>query len=170
VQAPVARHVVAADVEALADFACSRGAWYEDEVEEFIQERALSWALAPGPRARYRRLLLFESEGLVAVGGFGPRVFEDALGDIVDGTELQVLALEHEARGTILEDGRRLSDACMATLVQEASRERGTNAMSGIAAKDHTRSIELCSDHGLTKRQPVGDSRYIRMVGRAKSA
>jgi len=160
------------DGPALAAFACSTGAWYEDDVETFIRTSALARALAP--ESPYRLIVFMDDERLIGVAGHHPELLladtgeADESGDRsfrgMQATRLHVLALSVDQQGRRIGDGRRLSDLTMATLISEAMADRESAVLTAVVARDNLRSVALCSRHGLTS-QIAYDASHLRVSG-----
>jgi hypothetical protein len=168
------RPVEERDGPSLAAFACSTGAHYEDEVEQFIRTSALTCGLVGRPRSGYRLLVVLERERLIAVGGYRPEMLlveverEEETKYIFRGdpaTRLHVLALSLEQQGRRLPDGRRMSDLVMQTLMADALGKREEMVLTAVVARDNLRSLALCTRHRLTS-QIEYDRRHVRLSGR----
>jgi ribosomal protein S18 acetylase RimI-like enzyme len=152
-----------ADAPALASFRCSTGPEFEQEVEAFVRDHALPRALD----GDCRLLLVLERDRMIACVGHRPESLITRRGEMVyprPFTRLHLLALALDQQGRRLDDGRRLSDLVMATLIFDALDTRGEQALTAIVARDNLRSIALCERHGL-RSQVRYDSRHIRLSG-----
>lgn len=158
----VVRTATRDDRDAFEKFSCSTGAWYEDEVEEFIRERALRQALATPDN--YRLLVAFEEERMVACGAHHPELLMRGDGVFMITTRLHHLAIATPDQGRVLDDGSRLSDSLLETLMADAIETRTTGILTGIVAQDNLRSIALCERVGL-RSQVRYDFRHIRLTG-----
>jgi hypothetical protein len=150
------------DAEAVAEFACSTGQWFEDEVEHQIRVDALRRAEAHGEEYR---LLLFEEDGrLWAVGAHQPELLVMTSGDELGATRLVALAIAIEQQETSLPDGSGYSDWALAGLIRDALLHRGLRTLASIVARGNVRSQRLCRRHGLTSEIAAGP-RHLRMMG-----
>lgn len=165
----VVREAAAADAELLATFACSTGAWFEDEVEAFVRERALPAALRPGSGHRLR--LVLDDERLAACFAHHPERLVVAAergtpARPLEATRLQLVALSLADQGRRLDDGRRISDLVMASCIADAIEHRSSAILTAIVARDNLRSLALCQRHGL-RSQVAYDARHVRLSGRS---
>lgn len=158
----VVRPATEADEGMLAEFRCSTGPWYEQDVESFVRRRALENALALS--GDYRLLLTIEGERLVCCAAHhGELLFRDD-GNPIVATRLHLLAIAVEDQGRKLDDGTRLSDAVVATLIADALEIREVSVLTAVVALDNLRSMSLCERHGL-RSQVRYDNRHVRMSG-----
>jgi hypothetical protein len=163
----VVRDARESDEEALAEFRCSTGPWFEDEVERHIRDQALARALERDVFG-YRLRLLEEGERLCAVGAHQPEELMLATGPIT-ATRLVVLALALEYQGSVTATGARYADLALTALMFHALvREglfRGVGVLTSLVAVDNIRSQRLCRRVGLTS-ETLASPRYMRMTGR----
>jgi hypothetical protein len=149
------------DGPALGAFRCSTGHAFEQEVEDFVRQKALRLAL--WPEADYRLLLVLDDERIAGCAAH----HRDAL-LLVDrtivATRLSLLALARADQGRRLEDGRRLSDLVMSTLIVDALKTRESDVLTAIVARDNLRSIRLCERNGL-RSQIRYDVDHVRLWG-----
>jgi RimJ/RimL family protein N-acetyltransferase len=161
---PTVRVAEPTDVPLLGAFDCSRGEWYEDEVEEFIRRHALAYA---GTRRHLdHRLLLYETdaEGLVAVGAHELADFRRG-GEHITGTYLVVGAIALPYQGARLEDGTRLSDFLLDALLGDARGfDRGPVIQTRVA-RDNERSLALLRRRGFSREIIPPGSRYVDLFG-----
>ncbi len=165
------REVQERDRRRLEQFRCSRGAWYEDEVEDFVNQKAIARALAVA--TPYRLYVVLAGERLIAVAGHHPELLMVAAGSDASGTptfegrmaeRLHVLALSVDHHRSRLSDGTRCSDFVMDRLIEKALRERTKVVLTGLVARDNHASLVLCERKGLTS-QIEHDDRYLRVSG-----
>jgi hypothetical protein len=110
---------------------------YEDEVEHYVRTRMLADArLKPHG---IRVLAAREDDRLVAVAAHAMEylVFPD---DTYYAARLQVLAISIADQGKVLEDGARLADVLIATLIADALEHVETDLITGIVASENRRS------------------------------
>lgn len=174
----------------MAEFECSDGIWYEDEVQDFIQDRALAETLdedhkvyvdvpsvalgdpaGPNTSAVWspRLLLFFDEDELIAVAGHRPEMLN--LGDsrFILAIGLRVLALGNPYKGRYLDNGPRLSDAVMGALLNDAVGRTGEPVVAtAVVAIDNLRSVTLCERHGLHTQIRHGH-RHARLIGQLGS-
>jgi hypothetical protein len=150
------------DDEALTSFRCSRGRWFQREVEEFINAE-----LPKRLDSEETRTLLFHSgEELIAVGAHQPGVLiiaEDP--GQVQAAHLLLLALTERLQIGRLGDGTRLSDYVLRTLLRDALRTHRTGVAFAIVAIENQRSLTMCERNGLTSQTAV-NRMYARASGR----
>lgn len=166
---PIVRPACMEDGDLLTGFRCSNGAWYEQQVERYIQTHALGRALSEPPG--YRLLLAFnegrllgcmahQQELLFEGGDFG-----NEGGRLIRSVRLHLFAIALDVQGRKLSDGRRLSDALMATLIFDAIITQEQDVLTAVVALDNIRSIVLCERHGL-RSQTQCDAWHVRLSGR----
>ena len=156
------RPAIESDGDALAGFRCSTGPWYEQDVQRFVRERALEQALALSED--YRLLLVLEGDRLACCAAHhGELLFRDD-GNPILATRLHLLAISVEDQGRRLDNGQRLSDTVMATLIADAIETREVTVVTAIVALDNLRSMVLCEGHGL-RSQVQYDARHARLSG-----
>lgn len=161
---PTMRVAAAGDGNLLGAFSCSRGLWFEDEVDAFIQEHALEYAAWRAP-LDHQLLLIFLDEELVGVGAHEQAPMSD--GSL--GTHLAVGALGLAHRGTALADGRRLSDFLLDALIIDASTaaERGqpprTSRAHALVALENDSSLAFLRRRGFVDERVDSDERYVRL-------
>jgi len=158
----VARAATEKDGDSLGAFTCATGPWFEREVESYARKHALRRVMATP--STYRLLVLHEDERLVACAAHHPEVLlrEDATGILA--TRLQLLAIATTDQGRRLEDGTRLSDTVMQTLIADAIETRGTPVLTGIVAQENVRSMACCERNGL-RSQVAYDDLHVRLSG-----
>jgi hypothetical protein len=151
------------DAADLGAFECSTGTWYEDEVQAYVRQQALTHARESSES--YRLLVAVERTRLIAVAAHT----NDVLIMPDDGTcmaaRLQVLAISVTDQGRRLCGGTHLSDVLMATLIADAMDHQRTDVMTAIVAGENLRSVALCERNGLCS-QTRYSSRYLRLTGR----
>jgi hypothetical protein len=162
----VVRPATAEDAGTLARFRCSTGPWYEQDVEDFVRRFALERALA-APN-NYRLLLALEGgRPVCCMAHHGEMLFRKGSefpDPMVVAARLHLLAITVEDQGRRLDDGTRLSDLAMATLIADALETREVHAATAIVALDNLRSIALCKRHGL-RSQVRYDAQHARLSG-----
>lgn len=152
------------DAPLLRAFRCSTGAWYEDEVEEFLQRHALAYA-----RQREdldHRLLLVETEreGLVAVGAHELAVFRRGH-DRLSGSYLVVGAIALPHQGARLDDGTRLSDFLLDAVLGDARRFDRGSVVRARVARENARSLALLRRNGFEREIAASEPRYVDLFG-----
>lgn len=139
----------AEDVARLAEFACSTGPAYEDDVEDWIRTRSLGW-LNDVPKAIFQRrqlMLVEDGADLVAVSAWQDIVQVD-----LDGIWLEVLAVastsQHGGRGQQAYD-----------LVLEHLRgvDRDGSVLAGLVHVDNQRSQRLLTRNDWQSVAPWHD-------------
>jgi hypothetical protein len=163
----VVRQATEEDVVALAQFRCSTGPWYEQEVESFVRGLALKRVLKL--LGDHRLLVVLDRGRLVCCMAHHEEFLfgEGKAFDPIPATRLHLLAIAVEDQGCRLEDGTRLSDVVMATLIADALQTREATVLTAIVALDNLRSMALCRRHGL-RSQVRYDARHARLSGHFK--
>jgi len=150
------------DAEALANFQCSSGRWFQREVEEFINAELVQ-RVASGEA----QCLLFHVEReLIAVAAHqnATLVIAEDPGE-VGAAHLLAVAVSGRLQTAKLADGTRLSDHVMQALLRDALRAHRTAVAFGIVAIENQRSLSMCERNGLTS-QTVVSATYARATGR----
>jgi hypothetical protein len=165
---PVVRVAAAGDAALLAAFTCSRGEWYEDEVEEFIRDHALDYASWRAP-LDHQLLLFLSGDELVAVGAHEQALLKGGL----TGTHLAVAAIALPHQGAKLDFGGRLSDFVLDALLGDASAAAARGALTrdpvahALVAADNDRSLALLRRRGFDDEQvDAVDPRYLHLYAR----
>lgn len=151
------------DRAALEDFSCSSGLQCEDEAEEFIRTRALDTYISGV--AQYRLLLAFEGETLAGVVAHRLDLLTLSNGDVLHARLIQVLAVGSNYRGPVFEDGTRLSDTLLATVVDEVKGFAETDIFTAIVANENDRSLAMLERCGSWS-QVTYDYLHVRLTGR----
>lgn len=161
------------DRELLGAFRCSRGPWFEDEVEVHIQRNAVAEWEWRAPHLDHRLLLIEDRvHGLVAVGAHEEAAYRRGAEEI-KGTYLAVAAVALDLRGAEIadqkpwRDGRpfRLSDYLMEAMLSDSVERGRGGVVRAVMARENTNSIELCDRWGLTATTPDRDERYLQKQG-----
>ena len=166
--APVVRVAAASDAALLAGFTCSRGEWYEDEVEDFISHHALDYAAWRAP-LDHQLLLFLSGDELVAVGAHEQALLKGGL----TGTHLAVAAIALPHQGAKLDDGGQLSDFVLDTLLSDAGAAAARGAPSrapvahALVARDNDRSLAVLRRRGFADEEfDAVDPRYVHLFAR----
>ncbi len=116
----------------------------------------------------YRLLIVFDNDRLVCCMAHQGELLVSADGPTLrPAARLQLLAIAVADQGRKLEDGTRLSDVVMASLIADALETRALAVMTAIVALDNLRSVALCRRHGLRSQVPY-DARHARLSGHFK--
>jgi hypothetical protein len=159
----VVREAVEADAAELGEFRCATGPWYEEEVEAFVRAKALQTAERAGDT--YRLLVVREDGRLIACGAhYREGLLLEHRETLLLAVRLQLLAIAVTDQGRRLEDGSRLSDAILQTVIADALQFWEGNVFTAIVAEENLRSIALCERNGLHS-QTRHDRRHIRLTG-----
>jgi hypothetical protein len=175
---PAARYLGVGDRELLAGMRCSVGAWFEDDVETFIQARLADyhdWRQAHTDHTIVG--LELADHGLVAVGSHEAEFVRDG-GQVVIATYLECAAVRTDLQGAVLTEvdpldhdgrpvtlGRYLLEALLSDI---AERERAP-IVRAVVARENTRSLRLCARIGLTDERDDRDERFVQRIGRMVS-
>jgi RimJ/RimL family protein N-acetyltransferase len=138
------------DTARLAEFACSTGAPYEDEVEDWIRLSASGW-LNDAPRAAFqrRKLALVESDD-------GSLVAVVAWQDIVR-VDLEGIWLEVLAAATSHQHGGKGREAYDVTVTHLRTIDRNGDHLAGLVHSDNHRSKRLLASVGWSEIAPWDD-------------
>jgi hypothetical protein len=153
------------DAEQLTAFACSTGRACEDEVERFVQGKALECALS-GLHHSYRLLLVHEEKRLVACAGYHrePLVLKSVEEPEI-AVLIQLLAIGLPDQGRRLPDGVALSDAVLQTAIFNAMETLEHDIFTAIVAQENLRAMAVCERNGLRSQIGYGPG-YVRLSGR----
>lgn len=152
------------DAAALADFTCSTGAWYEDEVEAYIRSTAIAHARE---KHGYRLLTAYDGLRLSAVMAHADEALAFPEGDTWIAARLQVLAISCDDQGRSLGARGRLSDVLVATLISDAMESHKTDLVTAIVAAENTRSLSVCERNGLRSQIQYSPG-YVRLTARMR--
>lgn len=153
----------ASDADSIDAFRCSTGRWYEEEVEDYVRSRALSLAL--DTPTNFRLLLAFEEDRLIGCCAHRLEGLMRGDGHLLLAVRLQLMAIATGDQGRVLDNGERLSDLLMQSILSDALSTQGTGVLTAIVARDNLRSLALCERHGL-RSQVEYDHRHVRLTGR----
>lgn len=107
---PAARYLGVGDRELLAGMRCSTGAWFEDDVETFIQTRLADYHDWRQPHTDHTIVGLELADlGLVAVGSHESDLIRDG-GQVVTSTYLECAAVRTDLQGALLPEVEPLDD------------------------------------------------------------
>jgi ribosomal protein S18 acetylase RimI-like enzyme len=151
------------DRAALEAFASSSGLDCEDEVDDFIQTRALDTHLSGV--AEYRLLVAVEDEVLVGIVAHRIDILTLKDGRIFNARLIQVLAVDPAHRGCVFDDGSRLSDALLAAVVKEVDESGGSDIFTAIVANENDRALAALERCGSWS-QVAYDYLHVRLTGR----
>ena len=171
---PAARYLGVGDRELLAGMRCSTGAWFEDDVETFIQTRLADYHDWRRPHTDHTIVgLELDDLGLIAVGSHEAEFVRDG-GQLVTSTYLECAAVRTDLQGAVLTEvdpldddrpvtlGRYLLEALLSDI---AERERAP-IVRAVVARENTRSLRLCARIGLTDERDDPDGRFVQRIGR----
>jgi hypothetical protein len=98
------------DRELLAGMRCSTGAWFEDEVETFIQARLADYHDWRQPRTDHAIVgLELADNGLIAIGSHEAEFVRDS-GELVTSTYLECAAVSTKLQGALLPEVEPLDE------------------------------------------------------------
>ncbi len=153
---------------------CSTGAWFEDDVETFIQTTLADYH--DWRRAHTDHTIVgleLDGPGLIAVGSHEAEFVRD-VGQVVTSTHLECAAVRTDLQGAVLTEvdpidddrpvtlGRYILEALLADI---AERERAP-IVRAVVARENTRSLRLCARIGLTDERDDRDERFVQRLGR----
>jgi len=175
---PAARYLGVGDRELLAGMRCSVGAWFEDDVETFIQARLADYHDWRRPHTDHAIVgLELADHGLVAVGSHESDLLRDS-GELVTSTYLECAAVSADLRGSLLakvepldDDGRpvTLGRYLLEVLLSDISERRRVPIVRAVVARENARSLRLCTRIGLTDERDDRDERFVQRIGRMVS-
>lgn len=151
------------DRAALESFACSSGLQCEEEVEAFIRTEAMDTFISEV--ADYRMLLAFEGEALAGAIAHRIDILTLSNGDMLNARLIHVIAVGADHRGTTFEDGTRLSDTLLATVVAEVKEFSKSDIFTVIVANENDRSLTMLERCGSWS-QTAYDHLHVRLTGR----
>lgn len=164
------RHGSEDDRELLSLFQCADpDSRFEAEVELFIRDQLLDWALAPnaaGDDPRLLLLLLSDTNELIGVAAHERTTLVTGRGVAFDATKLEVAALNKQWQGRRFSTGERASDVLMSALMKDVVTRMPPRyaRIFGVVHKDNRRSVGLCRRYGLTEEMTSRDPDYRRLV------
>jgi hypothetical protein len=162
------------DWHRLTSFACSTGAWYEDDVERFVQRRLRGHYESRKTHIDISVIVLAtanDPDDILAVGAheLDDQVTDDGL--YLEGSYLIVGAVGRDVQGRELDvepfdDGRPVTVGLllMETLIDDLPERPG--AVRAVVARDNARGLRLCERVGLLKERPDADDRFVQRLGR----
>ncbi len=162
------------DWHRLTSFACSAGAWYEDDVERFVQRRLRGHYESRKAHIDITVIVLAagdDPDDILAVGAheLDDQVTDD--GRDLEGSYLIVAAVRRDIQGRELNmapfgDGRpvTMGRLLMETLIDDLPERPG--AVRAVIARDNTRGLRLCERIGLLGERPDTDKRFVQRLGR----
>lgn len=171
---PAARYLGVGDRELLAGMRCSTGAWFEDDVETFIQARLVDYHDWRRPYTDHTIVgLELADHGLVAVGSHEAEFVRDS-GELVTATYLECAAVSTELQGAVLaevepldDDGRpvTLGRYLLEVLLSDISERQRVPIVLAVVARENARSLRLCARIGLTDERDDPDERFVQRIG-----
>lgn len=162
-EVPEVRAAGEGDRDALADFECSSGLECEEEVERFINGRAIE--MITSGVADYRMLLAEDEEGIAGLAAHHLDLLTLESGATQIATRLHVIAVATRYRGPALKGGERLTDRLIAAVIEEVERVRGNDIYTAIVANENDRSLEMFERCGSWS-QIAYDAAHVRLTGR----
>jgi hypothetical protein len=171
---PAARYLGPADRGLLAGMRCSAGAWFENDVETFIQTRLADYHDWRQTHSHHTIVgLEFDDLGLVAVGSHEAEFVRDR-GQVVTSTYLECAAVRTDLQGAILTeveplDGERpvtLGRYILEALLSDIAEHERAPIVRAVVARENTRSLRLCARVGLTDERDDPDERFVQRLGR----
>jgi hypothetical protein len=170
-----ARYLGVGDRELLAGMRCSTGAWFEDDVETFIQARLADYHDWRAPHTDHTIVgLELADHGLIAVGSHEEQFVRDS-GELVTSTYLECAAVSTNLQGALLpevepldDDGRpvTLGRYLLEVLLSDISERPRAPIVRAVVARENARSLRLCARIGLTDERDDVDERFVQRMGR----
>jgi hypothetical protein len=155
------------DARALTDLRCSRGAWYEDEVETYVNNEMPK--LLGHDAASNRQLLVMEGDDLIGCCGHQVDAFNTRSENDVWLTRLSVMAFDLEHRGRELADGSRLSDVVFKALAGDAMRLHPRLPLTAVVAGGNHRSLAML-ERNVEWTQIRWGPKHVRLIARVEPA
>lgn len=152
----------ASDEDALAKLECSRGAWYENEAEEYARQKILPLSLEDSSNVRC--LVAYDEERLLGCSGYRPEALMRGDGNLMLAIRLQLVAIGIEDQGRRDRKGERVSNLLMKATLDDILSGGMSRVITAIVAKENLRSIRLCERNGL-RSQVEYDPAHIRLTG-----
>lgn len=172
---PAARYLGVGDRELLAGLRCSTSAWFEDDVQAFIQTRLADYHDWRRPHTDPTIVgLELDDLGLIAVGSHEAEFVRDG-GQVVTSTYLECAAVSTNLQGALLaevepldEDGRpvTLGRYLLEVLLSDIYDRQRAPIIRAVVARENTRSLRLCARIGLTDERDDPDERFVQRIGR----
>lgn len=171
---PAARYLGPADRGLLAGMRCSTGAWFENDVETFIQTTLADYH--DWRRAHTDHTIVgleLDDLGLIAVGSHEAEFVRDA-GQVATSTYLECAAVRTDLQGAVLSEVEPLDDDRPVTLgryilealLSDIAERARAPIVRAVVARENTRSLRLCSRIGLTDERDDPDERFVQRIGR----
>lgn len=175
IEEPLARHIREEDWRQLAAFACSTGAWYEEDVQAYIRNdlrAAVAWRVEHLGTSVLVLASAADPSQILAVGSHEIDDQRTADGAAVEGNMLIAGAVRVDFQGVQVcvpsfdEDGRPVSIGryLMQALIDDLPENAG--AVRTVVARENARSLKLCDRIGLRDELDDKDLRYVQRLGR----
>jgi hypothetical protein len=153
---------------------CSTGAWFENDVETFIQTTLADYH--DWRRAHTDHTIVgleLDDLGLIAVGSHEAEFVRDA-GQVATSTYLECAAVRTDLQGAVLSEVEPLDDDRPVTLgryilealLSDIAERARAPIVRAVVARENTRSLRLCSRIGLTDERDDPDERFVQRIGR----
>jgi hypothetical protein len=172
---PAARYLGVADRDLLAEMRCSTGAWFEDDVEAFVQTRLADYHNWRQPHTGHTIIgLELDDVGLVAVGSHEDDFLRDGR-EVISASYLECAAVALDYQGALLpgveplDPDRRpvtLGRHLLEVLLSDIAELERVPIVRAVVARDNTRSLRLCDRIGLIYERDDKDERFVQRVGR----
>lgn len=153
------------DGEALENFCCSNGLWFEDEVQDYLNEEAIKHVV--GEHLSYRLLLCFSGGELIGCAGHHVEpvaVGETGANQLLSLIRIHVLAVGLKYQSRRFDDGTKICDALLRLALTSAAERHPDHGLTAIVANENYRSLAVVERNGRWSQVRYG-SRYIRLVG-----
>jgi len=162
------------DWHRLTSFACSTGAWYEDDVEHFVQRRLRGHYESRKAHIDISIIVLVAADDPDDILAVGAHELDDQVSDdgrYLEGSYLIVGAVRRDVQGRKLDvepfaDGRpaTVGRLLMETLIDDLPDRPGV--VRAVVARDNARGQRLCKRIGLLEERPDADDRFVQRLGR----
>lgn len=174
---PLARRIRPGDWASLSHFSCSKGAWYEADVERFLRARLRGYVESRGTYLDTECVILTDARDPASILAVGAHELDDQRtedGEDVEGSYLIVGAVRADLHGAAIAmapfaDGRTvtLGRLLLETILDDLPDRPG--AVRAVVARENQRALKLCSRIGLVHERADSDERFVQRIGRLGS-
>ncbi len=170
---PLARRIRPGDWDRLAGFACSKGAWYEADVERFVRTRLRGHVESREPHLQTACVILADPADPDEIVAVGAHELDDqkADGEDIEGSYLIVGAVRLDLQGALINvepfsDGQpvTLGRLLMETMIDDLPDRAGF--VRAVVAHENDRALKLCKRIGLIHERADADPRFVQRLGK----
>jgi hypothetical protein len=170
---PLARRIRPGDWGSLSQFACSKGAWYEADVERFVRTRLRGHVQSREPHLQTSCVILADAADPAEILAVGAHEFDDQRtedGQDIEGSYLILGAVRADLQGALVDmktfaDQRpvTLGRLLMETMVDDLPDRPGV--VRAVVAQENHRALKLCDRIGLVHERADADPRFVQRLG-----